>query len=40
MFVSHIAEHSESRGLKSSNTVIAQDIYSDINMLDGHILEY
>lgn len=40
MFVSYIAGHSESRGLKSSNTVIVQNIYLGINMRDGYTLEH
>lgn len=38
--VIYITEHSESRGSKFSDIVIAQDIYPDINMHDGYTLEY
>lgn len=36
----YITEHSESRALKSSNIVIVQDIFPDVNMHYGYTLEY
>lgn len=38
--VIYITAHSESRAPKSSDIVVVQDMYLDINMHNGYTLEY
>lgn len=38
--VIYITEHTENRGLKSSNMVIVLDIYPDINMYSSYTPDY